>query len=113
MLKKLTDGLDEKIIQFQITCYNPTNWRASNWKYDCHRDGISSYILYQTTLENGVMTVINSSGILNGETPYTPDNFVPLFDYDVCAGKVINENKKLFKKYDTPATPAPESTPLE
>jgi len=95
LLKKLTVGKEEKIIKFQIGCVNPSNYRGGYWGFDCHK-GIGSFVVYRIGIKNNTMTVLKSSGILTGKTPGQRDQFIDLFEYNLCDDNISNLNKDVF-----------------
>ena len=105
LLKKLTDGKPNKIITFEIACYNPTNWTdpGGEWDKNCHK-GVGSFKIIridEDTKIKGAYVVSEASNIINAATPDIPEKKVKLLTYDLCAEdptKALKFEESLIKK---------------
>jgi hypothetical protein len=97
LLKKLVSGLDKKVITFSITCYRPpgTENYTDLWGKGCHK-GVGSFKLYKIKPQNNSFITTYTSETLNGKTPEAKDKTLWLFEYDVCADKIIKTNDDVF-----------------
>ena len=65
-------------------------------------------IVYKLKNENNNLVVEYTSGVRDGATPPNREQDLPLFDFDPCANRIINENTDVFNNI-----PLEEVTPAD
>jgi len=110
--KELISSTGKELISFSIKCVGISNpdgepYHDGAFDINCH-GGAGSFIVYKLKNENNNLVVEYTSGVRDGATPPNREQDLPLFDFDPCANRIINENTDVFNNI-----PLEEVTPAD